>query len=164
MFCCEYISPLGSIWLASNKEYLTNLWFAGQRHAPQVTGTAPTPLPQPMHLAIQWLEQYFNGRNPTPSTIPIAPNGSEFQKKVWQELLRIPYGETISYKTLSERIDCKSAQAIGGAVGRNPISLIIPCHRVIAHDGTLGGYAAGTDLKRQLLENEHIKYLLTPNS
>lgn len=107
-----------------------------------------------------WLEQYFTGENPNPKELPLAPKGSEFQELVWRYLCEIPYGEVITYGELARKVAVQmgkqhmSAQAIGGAVGRNPISIIIPCHRVVGADGSLTGYAGGVEKKRMLLELE----------
>jgi methylated-DNA-[protein]-cysteine S-methyltransferase len=102
----------------------------------------------------EWLGAYFAGRKPGIGDLPLAPNGSAFRWSVWKELLAIPYGEVATYGDIAERIGCKSAQAVGGAVGHNPISIIIPCHRVVGRNGSLTGYAGGLDRKRKLLELE----------
>ena len=100
-----------------------------------------------------WLDRYFAGERPDPSEIRLAPEGSQFQRKVWDELLKIPYGTTDTYGAIARRLHSGS-QAVGGAVGRNPISIIIPCHRVLGADGSLTGYAAGLAVKEKLLEIE----------
>ena len=101
----------------------------------------------------RWLDLYFSGNKPN-FTPPLNPQGTPFQQKVWQELLRIPYGETTTYGAIAKRINCRSAQAVGQAIHRNPIAIIIPCHRVIGADGSLTGYASGLDIKEKLLELE----------
>ena len=101
----------------------------------------------------RWLDRYFSGTNPK-TLPPLKPQGTAFQQKVWQELLKIPYGETTTYGTIARRLNCRSAQAIGQAVHRNPIAIIIPCHRVIGADGSLTGYASGLEIKLQLLKIE----------
>lgn len=101
----------------------------------------------------RWLDGYFSGMNPG-FLPPLNPQGTPFQQKVWRELLNIPYGTTVSYGEIARRIGCRSAQAIGQAVHRNPIAIIIPCHRVIGADGSLTGYASGLDMKRRLLQLE----------
>ena len=101
----------------------------------------------------RWLDGYFSGMNPG-FLPPLNPQGTPFQQKVWQELLNIPYGTTVSYGEIARRIGCRSAQAIGQAVHRNPIAILIPCHRVIGADGSLTGYASGLDMKRCLLQLE----------
>lgn len=155
-----YDSPLGRLWLESNGETLTGLWFDGQKYAPEVSsytpGEALTPV---LEETVRWLDEYFAGKKPT-SAPALSPEGTEFQKQVWELLLEIPYGETTTYGELARKIAEKrdvtkmSAQAVGNAVGRNPISLIIPCHRVIGSDGSLTGYAAGVDKKARLLQLE----------
>ena len=142
-----YQSPLGMITLVSNGTSLTALRFGSF----QVVD-------EQQHLAVfsetrRWLDLYFKGENPGffPS---LAPQGTPFQQKVWHELLTIPYGQTVSYGDIAQRIGCRSAQAVGQAVGRNPIAIIIPCHRVIGSDGSLTGYASGLDIKLWLLKME----------
>ena len=95
-------------------------------------------------------------REPDPEALLLSPSGTAFQQTVWQQLLQIPYGETMTYGNLAQRIGCGSARAVGGAVGRNPISIIIPCHRVVGADGSLTGYAGGTEYKRWLLAHEEL--------
>ena len=102
---------------------------------------------------IQWLDDYFAGKRPC--NVPrLNPQGTAFQKRVWTALLTIPYGETLSYGEIAQMVDCRSAQAVGQAVGANPIALIIPCHRVIAAHGKIGGYEYGIEIKKRLLELE----------
>ena len=100
-----------------------------------------------------WLDDYFAGKNPDASALPLSPKGTAFQRAVWQELRKIPYGETESYGALAARLG-SSARAVGSAVGRNPLSIIIPCHRVLAADGGLTGYAGGLENKKKLLRLE----------
>ena len=108
--------------------------------------------------AVKWLDLYFGGVIPdfTPKR---SPRGTGFQRRVWDVLLTIPYGQTVSYGEIAGKLGCRSAQAVGGAVGRNPISLIIPCHRVLGADGGLTGYAGGVDKKRSLLELERAAFV-----
>ncbi|MDR0520071.1 MAG: methylated-DNA--[protein]-cysteine S-methyltransferase [Clostridiales Family XIII bacterium] len=151
-----YDSPLGGILLASDGESLTGLWFAGQKYYGDTLGGEAADSPDlPLWGAVgEWLGAYFAGRKPGIGDLPLAPNGSAFRWSVWEELLAIPYGEVATYGDIAERIGCKSAQAVGGAVGHNPISIIIPCHRVVGQNGSLTGYAGGLDRKRKLLELE----------
>lgn len=100
-----------------------------------------------------WLDLYFRGESPD-FTLKLSPKGSPFQQKVWQELLKIPYGQTITYGAIAKRIGCRSARAVGQAIHRNPIAIIIPCHRVIGADGSLTGYASGLNRKEKLLKIE----------
>lgn len=150
-------SPLGRITLAGQGEALTGLWFEGQKYF------ARTLLPEHeekrlpvFETAKRWLELYFRGEDPG-FTPPLILRGTAFQRAVWERLLRIPYGETVSYGQIAaclarERgLPFVSPRAVGGAVGRNPVSLIVPCHRVLGADGSLTGYAGGRERKRSLL-------------
>ena len=148
-----YASPLGEIVLSSDGSALTGLRFAGQRYFP---GNLPSPVPLSaipvFEDTARWLDLYFSGECPG-FTLPLAPERTPFQKAVWARLLSIPYGATVTYGSLAAELG-SSARAVGGAVGRNPVSLIIPCHRVIGADGTLTGYAGGTERKAFLLRLE----------
>lgn len=147
-----YPSPLGPILLAAGEEGLTGLWFLGQKHFPRELSWEEGRSPG-LTQGIGWLEDYFSGE--IPQTLPpLAPAGTAFQKRVWQKLLEIPYGQVVTYGALASQLGVKSAQAVGGAVGRNPISLMIPCHRVVGADGTLTGYAGGLSRKQWLLDWE----------
>ena len=155
----HYDSPLGGITLASDGRALTGLWFDGQKNFGSNLGT---PASSPAELPIfsetrRWLDIYFSGREPD-FTPPLLLQGPPFQKQVWLSLLTISYGQTVTYGELARRLGCRSAQAVGGAVGRNPISIIVPCHRVVGANGTLTGYAAGLDRKQALLELEQKNY------
>ena len=142
-----YRSPLGDIVLTSDGTALTGLRFAEATNGEQAQDIPP------LADACRWLDLYFSGAKP--DFIPrLAPRGTPFQQSVWRELLAIPYGHTVSYSYIAQRLRCRSAQAVGGAVGRNPIALIIPCHRVIGSDGQLTGYAYGLDRKQWLLSHE----------
>ena len=147
-------TPLGEVSLASDGEALTGLWFAGQRYD---GGSLPGDFSRPdlpvFASALRWLGIYFDGREPD-FTPPLAPAGTSFQLTVWKALLKIPYGETVSYGELAARCGIRSARAVGGAVGRNPVSLIVPCHRVVGADGSLTGYAGGIERKKALLDLE----------
>ena len=152
----DYASPLGTLTLASDGENLTGLWMAGQKY---FAAGIPTNLPVcddlPVFLqARDWLDRYFSGERPLPGELPLAPQGSAFRQSVWRILCEIPYGQTVTYGEIAKRLSCKSAQAVGGAVGHNPISIIIPCHRVLGSDGSLTGYAGGAQKKIWLLAHE----------
>ena len=151
-----YLSPLGGITLASDGEALIGLWFEGQKHfGAGVTGeTVEKSLPV-FDQADRWLDVYFSGREPD-FTPPLRPRGTAFQETVWRRLLDIPYGCTASYGEIAAALSLPpgAARAVGGAVGRNPISLIIPCHRVVGADGSLTGYAGGMERKKRLLSLE----------
>lgn len=157
VFIQHYDSPLGRILLGSDGTALTGLWFDGQKYAPDTSGTACAQKNLSVfQQACRWLDLYFQGRDPG-FTPPLALQGTDFQKMVWQILETIPYGQTLTYGQIAGLVAEKtgrkqmSAQAIGGAVGHNPISLIIPCHRVIGAQGQLTGYAGGLDRKKKLL-------------
>ena len=154
MFFARYDSPVGPLTLASNGAALTGLSF----------GAPSTPAPD-MDLfgpAFRWLDVYFSGRDPG-ATPPLSPAGTAFQRKVWDHLQTVPFGETVSYGALARRIGCGSARAVGQAVHHNPIALMIPCHRVIGADGSLTGFGGGLDVKRRLLtlEESRMRLLFT---
>ena len=153
-YTCHYDSALGGITLASDGEALTGLWFDGQKYFADTLDAEHEEQPLPVFdEAVRWLDLYFGGEVPD-FTPELSPRGSAFRRRVWDALLAIPYGHTTTYGEIAKKLGCKSAQAVGGAVGHNPISLIIPCHRVLGADGSLTGYAGGTDKKRRLLEIE----------
>lgn len=156
-YTATYSSPLGMIVLESDGEVLTGLRFMeSSENQKQAIDTLPadTTNTLPIFAEVrQWLDDYFAGKRPC--NVPrLNPQGTAFQKRVWQTLLTIPYGKTISYGEIAKMVDCRSAQAVGQAVGANPIALIIPCHRVIAAHGKIGGYEYGTEIKKKLLELE----------
>ena len=149
-------SPLGEITLASDGRALTGLWFAGQKHdRAGLRGDAQTRDLPVFAETRRWLALYFAGREPD-FCPPLAPRGTPFQRSVWDRLRRIPYGQTLSYGALARELGCPSARAVGSAVGRNPISLLIPCHRVLGADGSLTGYAGGLARKEALLRLEGV--------
>ena len=158
-----YESPLGTMIMLGTLSYLTDLFFIDEAYAPsyddaeyieQLTG--------PFEVTIMWLNQYFNGKKPFITPL-IQLEGTEFRKSVWSILQTIPYGETTTYGDIGKQIAQEqgkekfSAQAVGGAVGHNPISIIVPCHRVIGSNGQLTGYAGGIERKKYMLdlESEH---------
>jgi methylated-DNA-[protein]-cysteine S-methyltransferase len=153
-------SPLGGITLASDGRALTGLWFDGQRHFAETLSPEHKEADLPVFaLTRRWLETYFSGRQPD-FTPPLALRATPFREAVWRALLTIPYGRTVSYGALAALVAAQSGlkrtspRAVGGAVGHNPISLIIPCHRVVGADGGLTGYAGGIDRKQTLLAME----------
>ena len=157
----HYDSPLGGILLAADERGITGLWFDGQKYfardlpAERVEQNTPA-----LAEAKRWLDIYFAGGEPD-FTPPLHPIGSGFRQAVWNILLQIPYGQTTTYGEIARQLAAKqglarmSAQAVGGAVGHNEISIIIPCHRVVGTNGSLTGYAGGIDRKVKLLELEH---------
>ena len=150
-FYCLCPSPLGDILLISDGEALRGLFFADHHGTEGLSLREDLPVFEKTRV---WLGRYFNGEAPEPGDIPISLRGSPFALSVWEELKKIPYGATVSYGDIARAIGCRSAQAVGGAVGRNPISIIVPCHRVIGSDGRMVGYAGGMERKSALLELE----------
>ena len=153
-------SPLGGITLASNGEALTGLWFDGQKYFGSTLSADHKDIPLPIFVQTErWLSVYFSGRKPD-FTPKLHLFDTPFRLTVWNCLLKIPYGETITYAELADRTGWYgklyrgSARAIGGALGRNPVSLIVPCHRVVGADGSLTGYAGGLERKQFLLHLE----------
>lgn len=147
-------TPLGPLLLVAEDGALIGAWFLGQRHfAPNLPADLPTGEDAALRAARAWVEAYFAGRRPDPAAVPLAPRGTAFQRRVWALLRGIAYGETVTYGELARRLGT-SPRAVGGAVGRNPISLIVPCHRVVGADGALTGYAGGLDRKTFLLRLE----------
>lgn len=156
----DYASPLGKITLASDGRSLTGLWFEGQLYFAGTLDPECRICRLPVFdTAMRWLDAYFAGRRPG-FTPPLHLRGSDFRQAVWRILLQIPYGSTLTYGEIAGRIARQygrasmSAQAVGGAVGHNPVSLIVPCHRVVGAGGTLTGYAGGLWRKERLLELE----------
>lgn len=157
-----YKSPLGRMLLSADEVGLTGAWFIGQKYFAYKLDEGYEEKELPIFLdAKRWLDLYFSKKDPDFS-IPLHLKGSPFQKEVWEILLSIPYGETLSYGEIADRlaksrgIEKMSARAVGSAVGHNPISIIVPCHRVIGKNGSLTGYAGGLERKMKLLalENE----------
>lgn len=149
-FFAYYNSPLGPITLTFDDEALTALRF--DVHDDNCVSPLNTKH-SPLNTSILWLDIYFSGRQPD-FLPPMKLIGTPFQRCVWQALLEIPYGETTTYGELARRVGCRSAQAVGQAVGKNPIAIIVPCHRVIGSDGSLTGYAYGLEKKQHLLHLE----------
>ena len=160
-FTHRFTSPLGGITLASDGEALTGLWFDGQKYfAASLEKEHEERMLPVFDLADKWLNLYFSGSEPG-FLPPLLMRTTEFRKTVWEILLSIPYGKTMTYGEIADRIAAgrglsrMSAQAVGGAVAHNAISLMIPCHRVVGMDGSLTGYAGGLEKKIWLLEMEN---------
>ncbi len=160
-FTSTYPSPLGPLLLASEGDALTGLWLPGQKFfaAGLPENAAEDPSQPLLKSASKWLDAYFAGDRPEISALSLAPKGSGFQKAIWSLLRDIPYGETTTYGALAAKAEARlgrrtSARAVGAAVGRNPISILIPCHRVLGAGGSLTGYAGGLDKKEWLLRFE----------
>ena len=156
-------TPLGEIRLRSDGKSLTGLWFVGQVNDAKNNCGIEMKDDLPIFGQVEtWLESYFSG-NQTPIIFPLQPKGTIFQERVWKILQEIPYGETMTYGEIAQRIAKEkgvatySAQAVGQAVGKNPISILIPCHRVLGKNGALTGYAGGVHRKEQLLRIERGK-------
>jgi methylated-DNA-[protein]-cysteine S-methyltransferase len=163
-YSIHYLSPVGLIMLASNGKDLIGLWIEQQKY---FGDTITEKLVEKNDLQIftvtkKWLDRYFSGQKPSISDLPLAPHGGTFRTIVWNTLCEIPYGKVITYGKIAKIVADKmnkprmSAQAIGGAVGHNPISIIIPCHRVVGATGSLTGYSGGIDKKIKLLEHEGV--------
>lgn len=160
MYQWTYDSLLGKITLAGDERGLSGLWFQEQnRFAAAIPQDTPRREIALFRQTARWLEVYFSGKEPN-FTPPLSLSGTPFQTLVWSHLLRIPYGQTVSYGQLAGDVaaalgrSAMSAQAAGGAVGRNPVSIIVPCHRVVAADGSLHGYGGGLARKAALLALE----------
>ena len=157
-----YQSPLGGITLGSNGEALTGLWFDGQKYFGDTLSEKYEEKDFPVFQETKrWLDIYFSGQDPD-FTPPLSMDTTPFRKRVWEIMLTIPFGQTMTYGEIAAQIAAEkgiatmSAQAVGGAVGHNSISLIIPCHRVVGAGGSLTGYAGGIDKKVQLLTLEGV--------
>lgn len=159
-YTSHYQSPIGSILLAADDVGLTGLWFEGQKYFALYLDKEHKEKEIPLFNSVKkWLTIYFSGKEPD-FAVPLHFTGSAFQNEVWEILCSIPYGQTMTYGDIAKRIAVKrglprmSAQAVGGAVGHNEISIIVPCHRVVGGNGSLTGYAGGIDKKIKLLQLE----------
>ena len=162
LYTTKYFSPIGEMLLVSNENNLLALSIKGQKYEytlekQEVQEKEDIPI---LQKTKNWLDRYFNNEKPRINELGLNPIGSEFRQAVWKILCDIPYGKVTTYKKIAEEIAKQkgiakmSAQAVGGAVGHNPISIIIPCHRVVGTNGDLTGYAGGIDKKKYLLEHE----------
>lgn len=162
----KYNSPIGKLTIASDEDNIIGLWIEGQKY---FGGTISGQMKLAENIDIlnkakEWLERYFRGDKPSSSELPLKPIGGEFRQIIWGLLREIPYGKVITYGEIAKKVakiqnkERMSAQAVGGAVGHNPISIIIPCHRVIGAKGDLTGYAGGVELKKRLLEFENVVF------
>ena len=157
-YSTKYESPAGIYTAVSDGKNLVGLWLEGQKYfCAGIDNTLENNKLEIFYKTKKWLDRYFDGKKPEISEIPLAPKGNEFRQRVWKILCTIPYGRVTTYGRIAGSISDKmSAQAVGGAVGHNPISIIIPCHRVTGADGKLTGYAGGLEIKRKLLELEGV--------
>jgi methylated-DNA-[protein]-cysteine S-methyltransferase len=155
-------SPVGLITLACDGENIVGLWLEGQKYHGDTEAMIRKSTVPVFTATKKWLDNYFAGKKPAISELPLAPIGGEFRQGVWGILREIPYGEVITYGGIAKKMAVKmnkesmSSQAVGGAVGHNPISIIIPCHRVVGSNGSLTGYAGGLGTKVKLLELEGV--------
>ena len=149
IYSTTYLSPLGTIVIESDGDALKDLRFADK---PKCSEANEKTIPIIADVRT-WLDDYF-GRRKLRNVPKIHPQGTDFQQKVWQALLTIPYGQTMTYGEIAQMVGCRSAQAVGQAISRNPIALIIPCHRVVGAHGALGGYAFGIERKERLIQLE----------
>ena len=164
IYTCYYDSPVGKLLLAEKDDALAGLWIEGQKY---FLGSIQEETKEKADSAVfnhakEWLNRYFDGEKPPVSELKLSPMGSEFRKVVWNALCKIPYGKITTYGTITKKLAAshgiseKAAQAVGGAVAHNPISIIIPCHRVVGVKGNLTGYAGGLDRKVWLLAHEGV--------
>ena len=163
IYTAAYASPLGDMLLAQKDGALVGLWFEGQKYyGAAISEAVPKDDDKTSVKVKRWLDRYFAGQKPDAAELALAPAGSDFRQAVWDILCEIPYGKTISYGGIAETLAKRkglarvSARAVGGAVSHNPISIVIPCHRVVGSDGSLTGYAGGIDKKIKLLASEGI--------
>ncbi len=164
MYYTKLLSPIGLLTLVSDGNNLIGLWMEYQKYVDtkrqeQMIRRDDLDI---FKITSKWLDEYFDGKKPDVNVIPLNPSGTKFQKLVWRLLFQIPYGEITTYGSIARQIEAclgkkMSAQAVGGAISRNPISIIIPCHRVIGSNGNLTGYAGGINTKKFLLTLENIK-------
>ena len=161
-YLCIIPSPLGDLTIASDGEYVTGLWTEGSRYYGATLTAAAEEKYLPLFSKVsKWLDTYFSGIEPR-NMLPLAPPGTLFRKKVWSILRAIPYGSVTTYGAIAKQLSAGrenytlAAQAVWGAVGHNPISIIIPCHRVVGANGSLTGYGGGIDKKFQLLQLEKV--------
>lgn len=163
-YCDHYTSPIGNITIAANEKNIVGLWLEKQKYYMDVLEGKEylEEETEIIKLAKNWLDRYFQGERPAIEELPLEFIGSDFRKRVWEILTEIPYGEVVTYGDIAKQaamrlgLPSMSAQAVGGAVGHNPISIIVPCHRVVGAGGNLTGYAGGMDRKIKLLEWEGV--------
>jgi methylated-DNA-[protein]-cysteine S-methyltransferase len=153
----RFATPLGTLFATAIGATLTGIHYEGGRHAPPISREwKEDPYSSPLKECAEQLADYFAGKRQC-FDLPVAPRGTPFQVRVWREIARIPFGETITYAQLASRAGAPgSARAAGAATGRNPLSIVVPCHRVVGADGSLTGYAGGLERKTRLLEIEGV--------
>lgn len=152
-----YSSPIGTLSLVADEQYLYGIWVQDQKHFERGIDTDGIEIVKEhpvLDKVISYLDAYFAGKDQDLSLLPLAPIGTDFEKRVWAYLQAIPYGQTVTYGQIAQDLQVASAQAIGGAVGRNPWSILVPCHRVLGSGNRLTGYASGVEKKAWLLKHE----------
>ena len=160
LYTAIFPSPVGNLLLAEQDGALVGLWLEGQKYFGEgLPSEPPEQKPTPvLDAAHGWLDRYFSGQKPSPSELPLRPAGSAFRRALWMELCEIPYGQMTTYGELAKKVAARMnrpnmpGQAVGGAIGHNPILIVIPCHRVISASRSLTGYAGGLSVKRALLQ------------
>lgn len=168
-----YRSPVGALTLACNGDFLTGLWIEGQKYHGATNTATPKIVVEKDDMPVfgaakDWLDRYFAGKRPAVKELPLAPAGSVFRRSVWDILCDIQYGEVVTYGDIAKKMaavmgrERMASRAVGGAVGHNPISIIIPCHRVVGANGSLTGYAGGIGIKAKLLELEGLTLPAVP--
>lgn len=150
----NYTSPIGKLLIITENGKLTGIYFDKNNVDNIITKDDEEQIIKTKN----WLDKYFNKENPLVEEIEMKLEGTKFQKQVWSLLLNIPYGNSMTYGEIARELNCKCARAVGRAVHNNPISIIIPCHRVLGKNSTLTGYAGGLDKKKKLLDLENIEY------
>lgn len=166
-----YTSPIGAIYIVCDQTSLVGLWLENQKYFAEklINESVVVQNNSTIKMVKKWLDDYFAKRNPNVDKLVLNPKGTVFQKEVWKILMEIPYGEVTTYGEIAKLLANKmginkmSAQAVGGAVGRNPISIIVPCHRVVGAKGDLTGYAGGIEKKLWLLKHENSKFKKNKN-
>ncbi len=155
-----YPSPIGTLSLVADEQYLYGIWVQDQTHFERgIDADMEVVTEHPvLDQVISYLDTYFKGRAQDLSSLPLAPIGTDFEKRVWAYLQVIPYGQTVTYGQIAQDLQVASAQAIGGAVGRNPWSILVPCHRVLGSGNRLTGYASGVEKKAWLLQHEGVAF------
>ena len=156
-----YSSPIGTLSLVADEQYLYGIWVQDQSHFERGVNTHRMEIVKEdpvLDQVICYLDAYFDGKDQDLSLLPLAPIGTDFEKRVWTYLQAIPYGQTVTYGQIAQDLQVNSAQAIGGAVGRNPWSILVPCHRVLGSGNRLTGYASGVEKKAWLLQHEGVAF------
>ena len=158
MYSTTYSAPTGTYTLVADDHGLVGVWLKGQKYYMYNLSGSIEERPDAPYLtaAVAWLDDYFDGKQPDISELSLVPRGTEFRRQVWNELKKIGYGETASYDDIGKTVTDTNEQPITDAIARNPLSIIVPCHRVVSSNGKPTGYASGTDTKNWLLNHEGV--------